>query len=52
MVVPLGNDRRDQRVYRIRRTETGLQREELWPVQFVPLLPEPVAVPVARARSS
>jgi len=52
MVAPLGNDRRDQRVYRIRRTETGLQREELWPVRFVPLLPEPVAVPVARARSS
>jgi protein-L-isoaspartate(D-aspartate) O-methyltransferase len=52
MVVPLGNDRRDQRVYRIRRTETGLQREELWPVRFVPLLPEPVPVPVARARSS
>jgi protein-L-isoaspartate(D-aspartate) O-methyltransferase len=52
MIVPLGNDRRDQRVYRVRRTETGLQREELWPVRFVPLLPEPVAVPVARARSS
>lgn len=52
MVVPLGNDRRDQRVYRIRRTETGLQREELWPVRFVPLLPEPVTVPVARARTS
>ncbi len=52
MIVPLGNDRRDQRVYRVRRTETGLQREELWPVKFVPLLPEPVAVPVARARSS
>jgi protein-L-isoaspartate(D-aspartate) O-methyltransferase len=52
MVVPLGMDRRDQRVYRIRRTETGLQREELWPVRFVPLLPEPVAVPMARARSS
>lgn len=51
MVAPLGNDRRDQRVYRIRRTETGLQREELWPVRFVPLLPEPVVVPVARARS-
>ena len=52
MIVPLGNDRRDQRVYRVRRTETGLQREELWPVRFVPLLPEPVAFPVARARSS
>jgi protein-L-isoaspartate(D-aspartate) O-methyltransferase len=52
MVAPLGNDRRDQRVYRIRRTETGLQREELWPVRFVPLLPEPVAVPAARARLS
>jgi protein-L-isoaspartate(D-aspartate) O-methyltransferase len=52
MIVPLGNDRRDQRVYRVRRTETGLQREELWPVRFVPLLPEPVAVPAARARLS
>ncbi|WP_158045998.1 protein-L-isoaspartate(D-aspartate) O-methyltransferase [Skermanella pratensis] len=52
MVVPLGTDRRDQRVYRIRRTETGLHREELWPVRFVPLLPEPVPVPVARARTS
>jgi protein-L-isoaspartate(D-aspartate) O-methyltransferase len=52
MVVPLGNDRRDQRVYRIRRTETGLQREELWPVRFVPLLPEPAAVPIARVRTS
>jgi protein-L-isoaspartate(D-aspartate) O-methyltransferase len=52
MVVPLGNDRRDQRVYRIRRTEAGLQREELWPVRFVPLLPEPATVPVARARTS
>ena len=52
MVAPLGNDRRNQRVYRIRRTETGLQREELWPVRFVPLLPEPVTVPVARARTS
>jgi protein-L-isoaspartate(D-aspartate) O-methyltransferase len=52
MVAPLGNDRRDQRVYRIRRTEAGLQREELWPVRFVPLLPEPATVPVARARTS
>jgi protein-L-isoaspartate(D-aspartate) O-methyltransferase len=52
MVVPLGMDRRDTHVYRIRRTETGLQREELWPVRFVPLLPEPAAVPIARVRTS
>ena len=46
MVIPLGADRRDQRVVRIRRTETGIVREDLWPVRFVPLLPElPEAVP-------
>lgn len=38
MVIPLGADYREQRVVRIRRTETGLDREELWPVRFVPLL--------------
>lgn len=45
MVIPLGADRRDQRVVRLRRTESGLEREELWPVRFVPLLPEPAPDP-------
>lgn len=38
MVIPLGGDYLEQKVVRIRRTETGLDREELWPVRFVPLL--------------
>jgi len=38
MVIPLGGGYGEQRVVRIRRTETGLHREELWPVRFVPLL--------------
>ncbi|ACI98459.1 protein-L-isoaspartate(D-aspartate) O-methyltransferase [Rhodospirillum centenum] len=40
MVIPLGPDRREQRVVRLRRTESGLAREDLWPVRFVPLLPD------------
>ena len=39
-VIPMGDDRRDQRVVRYTRTETGLEAEELWPVRFVPLLPD------------
>ncbi|HYH22730.1 MAG TPA: protein-L-isoaspartate(D-aspartate) O-methyltransferase [Azospirillum sp.] len=38
MIIPLGGGYGEQRVVRIRRTETGLHREELWPVRFVPLL--------------
>ncbi|MGQ9371802.1 protein-L-isoaspartate(D-aspartate) O-methyltransferase [Azospirillum sp. A39] len=44
MVIPLGGGYGEQRVVRIRRTETGFDREDLWPVRFVPLLsdqPEP-----------
>jgi len=40
LVIPLAVDRRDQRVVRFRRTEDGLAREDLWPVRFVPLLPD------------
>lgn len=45
MVIPLGGDYRGQRVVRIRRTETGLTREDLWPVRFVPLLSDPPPPP-------
>ncbi|MBI1206038.1 MAG: protein-L-isoaspartate(D-aspartate) O-methyltransferase [Azospirillum sp.] len=38
LVIPLGGDRREQRVCRFTRTQSGLRREELWPVRFVPLL--------------
>lgn len=40
MVVPVAVDRREQRVVRLTRTETGLEREDLWPVRFVPLVPD------------
>ncbi len=38
LVIPLADDRWVQRLVRIRRSETGFQREELWPVRFVPLV--------------
>lgn len=47
MVIPLGPDHRALNVVRIRRDETGLKREVLWPVRFVPLLPEVAPDPVS-----
>ena len=38
LVIPLADDRWEQRLVRIRRNETGFQREESWPVRFVPLV--------------
>ena len=46
MVIPMGDEHREQRVVRYRRTETGMDREDLWPVRFVPLLPEQPEQPV------
>jgi protein-L-isoaspartate(D-aspartate) O-methyltransferase len=40
MVIPLGDERTSQRVVRYRRRTEGLEREDLWPVRFVPLLPD------------
>lgn len=40
IVIPMGDEKRNQRVVRFTRTETGLEREDLWPVRFVPLLPD------------
>jgi len=40
MVIPMGDEKRNQKIVRFTRTETGLEREELWPVRFVPLLPD------------
>ncbi len=39
LVAPVGQDRRDQRLLRIRRREDGLVSEDLGPVRFVPLVP-------------
>jgi len=38
MVIPLGSDKADQVLVRIRRTAEGFEREEIGPVRFVPLV--------------
>ena len=38
LVAPVGEERRDQRLVRIRRTESGFASEELGTVRFVPLV--------------
>jgi protein-L-isoaspartate(D-aspartate) O-methyltransferase len=38
MVAPVGEDKRDQMLIRLRRTESGILREELCAVRFVPLV--------------
>jgi protein-L-isoaspartate(D-aspartate) O-methyltransferase len=38
IVAPIGEERRDQELVRVRRTETGLESENLGPVRFVPLV--------------
>ena len=38
MVVPVGEDKRDQMLMRLRRTAEGWQTEDLCPVRFVPLV--------------
>ena len=40
MVIPMGEEKLRQRVVRCVRTEAGFELEELWPVRFVPLLPD------------
>jgi protein-L-isoaspartate(D-aspartate) O-methyltransferase len=40
IVIPMGDEKRNQRLVRFTRTESGLEREDLWPVRFVPLLPD------------
>ncbi len=40
LVIPMGDEKRNQRVVRFTRTDAGYEREELWPVRFVPLLPD------------
>lgn len=38
MVIPVGRDHADQHVVRCERTASGIERENLWPVRFVPLV--------------
>ena len=53
LVIPMGDDRRHQRVVRFTRTVDGVDAEDLWPVRFVPLLPDvPDDTPAARVPGS
>jgi protein-L-isoaspartate(D-aspartate) O-methyltransferase len=47
MVLPLGPDRGDQELVRVKQVESGAETEKLCDVRFVPLLP---GVPQERAR--
>ena len=47
MVLPIGPERGDQELIKIRRLEAGIETEKLCEVRFVPLLP---GVPQERAR--
>lgn len=40
LVIPMGDEKRSQRVVRFTAMDNGLKREDLWPVRFVPLLPD------------
>lgn len=39
LVIPMGDDWGGQQVVRFRRSGDDVQREDLWPVRFVPLVP-------------
>lgn len=41
LVAPVGKQRGDQNLVRLRRTETGTEQETLWAVRFVPLVSAP-----------
>jgi protein-L-isoaspartate(D-aspartate) O-methyltransferase len=47
MVLPIGPERGDQELFKVRRREEGIETEKLCDVRFVPLLP---GVPQERAR--
>ncbi len=38
MIIPIGRSTRDQKLYRVQKTEKGVDCEELLPVRFVPLV--------------
>ena len=39
MVLPVGDQRRDQMIMRVIRREGVIHTENLWPVRFLPLVP-------------
>ena len=38
MIVPVGDERREQRIMKIVRSETGIEAEDIGPVRFLPLV--------------
>jgi protein-L-isoaspartate(D-aspartate) O-methyltransferase len=40
MILPIGYDRPDQRLVKLRRLRHGVEWQDLWPVRFVPLVIE------------
>ena len=40
MLLPLGSSPVDQNIVRLRKTPAGIAEEVLWPVRFVPLIPD------------
>lgn len=48
MVVPIGDDPDGQRIVRVRRTDTGLDIDDLGPVKFVPLVAGDAAGAISR----
>ena len=39
MVIPVGDQRRDQMIMRVTRRDGEIHSEDLWPVRFLPLVP-------------
>jgi protein-L-isoaspartate(D-aspartate) O-methyltransferase len=52
LVAPVGDDRRDQKLLRIRRRDDGFATEELAPVRFVPLVQGLPRQPAAKVDTS
>ena len=42
MILPVGGDEEDQQLLKCRRRGDSVEYETLWPVRFVPLLPDAV----------
>jgi protein-L-isoaspartate(D-aspartate) O-methyltransferase len=40
LVIPIGDDKKSQRLIRVTRTESGFRREDFGPCSFVPLIGE------------
>ncbi len=51
MIVPVGNERREQRIMKIVRSETGIEADDIGPVRFLPLVAGMPEVPKKSQRA-